>query len=108
MLAQKTYTIKGVITEFETEKKLNHVDLVVEGCTTGTITDQEGNYLLHLSEGEYEITYSMKEYQQKTITVILNSNTRIDIELEKENDENNNAKNDSGVLSFLFRNSKVF
>ncbi|MCF8362736.1 MAG: carboxypeptidase-like regulatory domain-containing protein [Prolixibacteraceae bacterium] len=106
MLAQKTYTIEGVVTELETGNKLNYVDLVVGNSTTGTISDQNGNYLLHLAEGEYEITYSMEKYKQKTITVILNTNTEIDIELEKASDEHKNGKGDSGLLSFLFRGSK--
>jgi hypothetical protein len=106
MSAQKTYTIKGVVTELETGKKLKNVDLVVENSTTGTISDQNGNYLLHLAEGEYELIYSMEKYKKKTITVILNSNTDIDIELEKATDGHKDGKGDSGLLSFLFRGSK--
>ncbi len=105
-LAQKSYTIKGQITDFDTGKILNNVDLVVENATTGTISDQKGNYLLHLPVGEYEITYSMKGYQQKTITVVLNSNTEINIKLEKRKDGHKNAKNDPGVLSFLIRRAE--
>jgi len=85
-LAQKG-TVSGTIIEKETGEELIGANIVVEGTSTGTISDISGNYNLQLEEGTYTIVYSFVTFQKQIISDIQvksNQITKIDIALEEE------------------------
>ena len=51
-------TIRGTVIDDETGETLIGVNVVIEGTTTGTTTDIDGNYTLKVKPGDYTLVYS--------------------------------------------------
>lgn len=80
-------TVKGVVTDQKTNEPLVGATLVLEGTTTGTITDFDGNYELNnLAPGTYTIRCSFISYQTKylsNVQVGTGKSTSLNIELSE-------------------------
>lgn len=57
--------LTGKVMDSNTGETLIGVNVVVDGTTTGTITDLDGNYTLALDPGTYDIKVSYISYQPK-------------------------------------------
>jgi len=80
VIAQKA--ISGTITDASTNSPLIGVSIFVEGTTTGTISDFEGNYELNIPEEANVLTFSYIGY--RTTEVEINNRSTIDVALEED------------------------
>lgn len=69
LFAQKG-TLRGKIIDAENGETLIGAAVAIEGTTTGTITDFDGNYSIELDPGTYNVTYSFISYEKKKITQV--------------------------------------
>ena len=73
-------TISGTVTDFE-GLPLPGVNILVEGTTTGTQTDFDGNYAINASEGQALIfTY----IGQKNVRVVVGAGSTISVQMEED------------------------
>ncbi|KAA6327301.1 TonB-dependent receptor SusC [termite gut metagenome] len=93
--------IKGIITDRQTGERLPGAYLFIKGTSTGTISDNKGQYVLHLNKGNYIICGSFMGYQTNEISFNADASQTINIQLESgthELDEviiSSRAKNDN-------------
>jgi TonB-linked SusC/RagA family outer membrane protein len=83
---QKTFTINGIVKDKSTP--LPGVTVILEGTTTGTITDANGNYTLSISsdQSSAQISFNYIGYKKQISPVSLGAQESItvDITLEEE------------------------
>ena len=65
---QQEIEITGTVTDAESGEALPGVNIVVEGTTTGTTTDMDGNYTLE-APADATLVFSFVGYQQQSIEV---------------------------------------
>ena len=65
---QQQIEINGRVTDAETGDPLPGVNIVVQGTTTGTTTDMDGNYSIEAS-ADATLVFSFVGYQEKTVSV---------------------------------------
>lgn len=81
IFGQSFLTLSGTVTDSKTGNKLDEINVVVEEINTGTITNYNGAFILYLTNGVYDITFSGDGYTDEKITVTLNENKEKTIEL---------------------------
>lgn len=81
--AQK-YTLSGHITDESSGEELIGAALFVTETSGGTVTNLYGFYSLTLPAGTYNLEYSFVGFASKKMTVELNKDTRIDVELSSK------------------------
>lgn len=72
LYSQEYFTLSGVITNAQTGKTLDGIDIVVKNQLTGTISNYKGAYILYLNKGTYDVSYSATGYKAQKIEVKLN------------------------------------
>ncbi|WP_034044555.1 SusC/RagA family TonB-linked outer membrane protein [Wocania ichthyoenteri] len=72
-------TITGTVFDDNSAPAIG-VNIIVEGTSTGTTTDFDGNYSIKIPDGGTALTFSFIGY--KTQTVVINNQTTINITLE--------------------------
>jgi hypothetical protein len=75
------FTIKGTVTS-STGEKLGYSNIYIKGTTNGTSANGEGQYLLELPPGKYEVIYQHMGFKQHIEIVDLNSDKNIDVTLQ--------------------------
>lgn len=65
--------VRGKITDASNGVTLPGVSILVAGTTTGTATDANGNYVLKLAKGTYQLNVSYIGYQTITTSVTVNA-----------------------------------
>lgn len=75
--------VQGRITDVESGEPLIGASVYIDELKTGTVSDVNGNYMLHLNKGSYTFTFRLvgKEPVQKKVTI--HSDGRLDIELKE-------------------------
>lgn len=78
--------LKGKISDSKTREALVGVNIYVNNSTIGTTSDKNGNYLLSLEEGGFEIVYSMIGYEPKSSFIQINrgEEKKLDISLSEK------------------------
>jgi len=80
-------TVSGRITGADGTEPLIGASVVVEGTTTGTVTDFEGNYSLEVSGPESVLVFSYTGYEEQRVTVgnqsVINMNLSAGIALDE-------------------------
>jgi TonB-linked SusC/RagA family outer membrane protein len=79
-LLQQQIEITGTVTDAESGDPLPGVNIVIQGTTTGTTTDMNGNYSIEAPE-DATLVFSFVGYQQQTIQV--DGRQEIDIALQQ-------------------------
>lgn len=74
-------TITGTVTDAETGMPLAGVNIVIEGTTTGTQTDFDGNYSIEASTGQ-TLAFSYIGYADKSVTVGTQTNINVTMSAE--------------------------
>ncbi|UCH15829.1 MAG: carboxypeptidase-like regulatory domain-containing protein, partial [Bacteroidales bacterium] len=73
-------SISGKVIDIETQQPLPYVNIILEGTTTGTISDEDGNFSIdNVSIGRYTLLATMIGYEQAVfsdITVVPKRTTR--------------------------------
>ncbi len=78
-VAQESITLKGTVTDIETDETLPGVNVLVRGTTTGTFTDENGNFELPVPSLQDTLEVSFIGYQAKPIPI--NGRTELNIQL---------------------------
>ena len=79
----QTFKVTGKITNAMREP-VAFVSVQVKGFQSGTVTKENGTYMLSLEEGKYDIIYSIVGYKPQVITLVLSKDYVQDIILEEE------------------------
>lgn len=74
-------TVTGNVTD-DTGNPLPGVSVVIQGTTSGTVTDMDGNYKINLQEGQNVLQFSFIGFVNKTEEV--GSRSVVDIQMEPE------------------------
>jgi 5-hydroxyisourate hydrolase-like protein (transthyretin family) len=83
VMGQQYHSFSGVVNDSITGQPIEGVDVVVKERSTGTITSLKGEFLLHLTAGEYEVTFSCNGYFSSTFKLSLNENIDEKVNLAK-------------------------
>ncbi|MDA3879695.1 MAG: carboxypeptidase-like regulatory domain-containing protein [Prolixibacteraceae bacterium] len=102
--AQNLVMLSGVVKDSISNEPVKGVNIVVESNNTGTISDNHGEYILYLTEGEYKITFSVKGYEEHILTAELKSNAEYFVEMQpKIKSLSDDTDGSRGFFSFLNR-----
>lgn len=85
--SQQKYTLSGTITEAAGNETLIGVNIIVSELNTGTITNEYGFYSITLPQGTYRVQISYLGYQDIIKTLELNTNTKVNFQMEEESEE---------------------
>ena len=77
----KQITVTGHVTEKATGEDLPGSAIIIKGTTSGTITDNQGNYSINVPDENAVLVFSFVGYKTQEIPV--GSNTKINVEFEK-------------------------
>lgn len=75
-------TVSGFVSDNQSGESLPGVNIIIEGTTTGTITDVNGNYTITLTDKNSNLVFSFIGY--KTESIAVNSRSVIDIQMEED------------------------
>lgn len=87
--AQSKYTLSGYVRDGTTGEELIGVTVYVSSLKTGAVTNVYGLYSLTLPKGEYQIHYSYLGYGVQNITVNLDTNKKLDVDMTPETETMN-------------------
>ena len=80
--------ISGKVIDIETQQPLPFVNIWIEGTTTGTISDDDGNYIIEdIAVGRYTLLAKMVGYEQASfndVTIVPKRTTIVDISLQPD------------------------
>ncbi|WP_075590940.1 SusC/RagA family TonB-linked outer membrane protein [Labilibacter marinus] len=74
-------TVKGTVTD-DTQEPLPGVSIRIEGTSTGTISDIDGNFNLNVPEGNVVLQFSFVGFKDQSIDVTNQSNLNVVLEFE--------------------------
>ena len=78
-MKSQTTVVRGLVTDSITGEALPYVSLILEGTTTGTTTDLDGNYNLVSTSRVRTLLVSYLGYTEKRITINLNRTNNLNI-----------------------------
>ncbi|HHZ65416.1 MAG TPA: TonB-dependent receptor [Flavobacteriales bacterium] len=87
--SQKHYTISGYVKDAQTGEDLIAAAIYVDEIKNGVLTNIYGFYSITLDSGIYNIHISYLGYTSQPMTIELNKNTKLPIELEPASEELN-------------------
>lgn len=80
-LALEPHVLSGVVTNSRNGESISEVSIFVEDLKTGTISNQSGNYMLYLKEGDYKVVFSGKGFHKKEIEIKIDDDQELTVEL---------------------------
>ncbi len=83
---EKGYSISGFVKDQSNGEDLIGAVIYVEELKAGTVTNVYGFYSFSLPEGTYTITYSYLGFKPYEVTVIVDENKTINVELTTQNE----------------------
>ncbi len=75
------YTLRGTVTDIRGEK-LGFTNIFIKGTTNGTSANAEGQYMLELPAGNYEVVFNHIGFKQKVESVKITGNTLLNVSME--------------------------
>ncbi len=83
MVTAQTGTIKGTVTDAETNEALIGTTVFIKGTTQGTITNFDGNYVIpKLEPGSYILAISFISYDTQEITVEVKADEEVILDVK--------------------------
>lgn len=84
--------VEGVVVD-QQSKVIMSVNIRVQGSDIGSVTDDQGQFYLELSEGEHTLVFSSVGYQTKTLNVLVDAEEvkRVSIQMEESVQELNSV-----------------
>ena len=65
----KTVEVKGIVVDSETDKPVQMGFVMISGTTTGTLTDQQGNFIIYVPETAKQIVFSANGYKSQKVEI---------------------------------------
>ena len=81
-LSQEKFTLNGYITDKESGESLIGATVYINELNAGTVTNAYGFYSITLDQGTYSLDFRYIGYVSMSRSIDLNSNQKVDIELE--------------------------
>ncbi|MBN2263659.1 MAG: carboxypeptidase-like regulatory domain-containing protein [Prolixibacteraceae bacterium] len=81
---QNLLTFNGQITDNDNGNAINDASIWIAEEKIGTISDYNGEFILHLPAGKYQITIAANNFEEKTLQVILVENIEQEIKMNTE------------------------
>jgi len=81
-LSQEKFTLNGYITDKESGESLIGATVYINELNAGTVTNAYGFYSITLDQGTYSLDFRYIGYLSMSRSIDLNSNQKVDIELE--------------------------
>ncbi|WP_460538519.1 SusC/RagA family TonB-linked outer membrane protein [Echinicola sediminis] len=78
----KEKEIQGQVIDVQRNEPIIGATVIVKGTSKGTVTDIDGNFIINLSDGEEELEVSFLGYENKTVTIV--NQSQITIYLKEE------------------------
>jgi len=75
----KTINVKGRVISSVTKKPVQSGFVLVVGTNIGTLTDQDGNFLVQVPEGAKQLTFSAKGYQAQKASINTKKEMKINL-----------------------------
>ncbi len=116
LFGQKYYTFSGVVRDSIHGLHLEGVDVAVKGQPTGTLTSENGEFMLYLESGNYEIVFSCNGFVAASYLVELHESLTSEIVMKMESKENKHtanwlrkieSKNESQASGASYRDKKL-
>lgn len=110
--------IRGKVIDASTGEPIMSANVVVEGTSTGTTTDFDGNYSLKLKEGSYTLVFSSLGYNKvkiNNVTVFSDKVTEVNTSLKQSDQQletvvisaSNNKRTASALLTMQKKSVKL-
>ena len=80
--SQNSYTLKGVITDADSNETLIGVNIIITELNTGTTTNSYGFYSIDIPEGDYTIKVTYLGYRDINKSISITEATTLNIPLE--------------------------
>ena len=84
IISEAQFTVSGKVTDAESKEPLLGASVFCQNTTIGRTTNKDGEFELSLKAGGYDLIITYTGYQTKQVRINTNENTKIDIELSKE------------------------
>ena len=84
VISQAQFNVTGKVTDAESKEPLLGASVFCQNTTIGRTTNKEGEFQLSLKEGGYDLIITYTGYQTKLVRINTNENTKLEIELSKE------------------------
>src|SRR5690606_1912543 len=68
-VAMAQQQVSGTVTDYSNGEPLPGVNIIIQGTTTGAVTDMNGNYTLQVPNTESVLSFSFIGYETENITV---------------------------------------
>lgn len=75
--------VSGKVTN-EIGEPMPYVNVIIEGSTSGTVTNNDGEYFLELKEGQYNLLFSHVAYKVQKKSVSAGGEIQLDVTMEPE------------------------
>ena len=85
--AQETFTLKGLVTDSDSNETLIGVNILIPKLQTGTTTNTYGFYSIDVSEGDYMVNITYLGYRTIQKLISLDKNTTLNIALNSATEE---------------------
>lgn len=82
--AQEKVTLNGYVKDADNGEELLGVTIYIPALKAGTITNDYGFYAVTVPRGTYEVHYSYIGYKQQILTLELESNVSVNVELQTD------------------------
>jgi hypothetical protein len=80
---KKAHTLKGTIRDRKSKEPLIGVNVSIVGINKGTTSDGNGRFSLSLTSGEYLLSFSYINYDEKLIDLTLYSDGNLEVDMEE-------------------------
>lgn len=87
--SQKNVTISGVVTDSSSGETLLGASVFIKSIKKGTVSNEYGFYSMTFLEGNYTLYVAYLGYKSKEIIISLTEKTKLNIELQEENNQLN-------------------
>ncbi len=82
-LMAQTGSVEGVITDAGTGETLIGATAMLQGTTTGTITDFDGNFILrNITAGDYNLVISYISYEKQVVRISIKPNETLSLQVQ--------------------------
>ena len=96
--------LKGVVTDLVTGEPLIGAAVMIEGTTTGVISDVDGSYVLALPEGTHSLSVSYIGYLTVNLTVTVNPDGTGTV---RASEDTSISMTDSGLMIYMAPDSEA-
>lgn len=79
---EETYLLEGTVKDDATHEILAAAEIYIQGTSHGTVTNADGNYMLKLKPGKYQLICKYMGYKEKALNVNLYQDKTLDFPME--------------------------